>query len=167
MLAIRNIGELVVVPPGPVRGRAMRDVTCMASAALLVEDDGRIAWLGPDSEFAGPAAGEALETVDARDGCVLPGLIDCHTHTVFAGTREGEFAQRLEGRSYAEIAEAGGGIRVTVDAVRSASHDELVALALPRLERMLNNGVTTVEIKSGYGLPLRSRGGCGTTGSWR
>ena len=116
MLAIRNIGELVVVPPGPVCGRAMREVTCMASAALLVDDDGRIAWFGPDAEFAGPTRGEALETVDARGGCVLPGLIDCHTHTVFAGTREGEFAQRLEGRSYAEIAEAGGGIRVTVDA---------------------------------------------------
>jgi imidazolonepropionase len=81
-------------------------------------------------------------------------LIDCHTHAVFAGSREREFVQRIEGRSYAEIAESGGGIRVTVDAVRAASCDELVELALPRLERMLRGGVTTVEVKSGYGLSV-------------
>ncbi|GAF99050.1 unnamed protein product, partial [marine sediment metagenome] len=94
------------------------------------------------------------ELVDAMGGCVVPGLIDCHTHTVFAGTREGEFVQRLEGKSYAEIAEAGGGIKVTVEAVRAADRDRLVELALPRLRRMLANGVTTVEIKSGYGLTV-------------
>jgi imidazolonepropionase len=150
MLAIRNIGELVVVPPGPVGGRLMRNVSTVRFAALLTDGD-RIAWFGPENELTVPSD---CETLDARGGCVLPGLIDCHTHTVFAGTREHEFAQRIEGKSYAEIAESGGGIRVTVEAVRAAGHEQLVELALPRLQRMLRGGVTTVEIKSGYGLTV-------------
>lgn len=147
---IRNIGELVVVPPGPVLGRAMRNVECIPDAALVTEAD-RIAWFGPVSALNAPPN---AEVIDARGGCVMPGLIDCHTHTVFAGTREREFVQRIEGRSYAEVAESGGGIRVTVDAVRRAALAELVELARPRLARMLQNGVTTVEIKSGYGLSV-------------
>lgn len=150
MLAIRNIGELVRVPPGPVPGRSMGRVETIESAAVLIDGE-RIKWLGPGAEVALP---KGCETIDAQGGCVVPGLIDCHTHTVFAGTREKEFVQRIEGRSYAEIAESGGGIRVSVEAVRQASCDELVALALPRLERMLRLGVTTVEIKSGYGLTV-------------
>ena len=150
MLAIRNISELVLVPPGPVAGRAMADVPTVIDAALLIED-GRIAWFGPDADCTPPAG---CDTFDAQGGCVLPGLIDCHTHTVFAGTREDEFARRLAGVSYAQIAEEGGGIRVTVEAVRAATRDELVELALPRLQRMLSYGVTTVEIKSGYGLTV-------------
>ncbi len=148
MLAIRNIGELVVVPPGPVGGHWMGRVKTVPSAAVLIDGD-RIAWCGPETDLNAPAECDLL---DARGGCVVPGLIDCHTHTVFAGTRETEFVQRLEGKSYAQIAESGGGIRVTVDAVRAASREQLVELALPRLKRMLHNGVTTVEIKSGYGL---------------
>ncbi|MCH7592448.1 MAG: imidazolonepropionase [Planctomycetes bacterium] len=150
MLAIRNIGELLVVPKGPVLGRAMGEVPVISGAAMLI-DDGLIAWFGPAADLNAPAG---CETLDAAGGCVVPGLIDCHTHTVFAGTREGEFAQRLEGKSYTEIAESGGGIRVTVEAVRAAGRDELIELALPRLARMLQNGVTTVEIKSGYGLTV-------------
>jgi imidazolonepropionase len=150
MLTIRNIGELVVVPPGPVGGRSMRDVTVVKSAAMLLDGD-RIAWFGPQSDLRGPTGCESL---DAGGGCVLPGLIDCHTHTVFAGTREDEFVQRIQGKSYARIAEAGGGIRVSVEAVRAATRDQLVELALPRLRRMLHKGVTTVEIKSGYGLTI-------------
>jgi len=150
MLAIRNIGELVVVPPGPVGGQSMRNVTGIEAAAVLVDGD-RIAWFGLERELD---ASSGCESIDAHGGCVIPGLIDCHTHTVFAGTREAEFVQRIEGKSYAQIAEAGGGIRVTVDAVRSATCDQLVELALPRLQRMLHNGVTTVEIKSGYGLTV-------------
>jgi imidazolonepropionase len=150
MLVIRNIGELVVVPPGPVGGRSMRQVSCIESAALLIDGD-RIAWFGPQRQLDAPTG---CDSIDAEGGCVIPGLIDCHTHTVFAGTREAEFVQRIEGRSYAEIAEAGGGIKVTVEAVRKASCDELVELALPRLRRMLAGGVTTVEIKSGYGLAV-------------
>lgn len=150
MLVIRNIGELIVVPPGPVPGRAMRMVERIRSAAVLI-DGGRIAWFGPEADLNAPSG---CEFVDACGGCVLPGLIDCHTHTVFAGTREGEFVQRIEGKSYADIAQSGGGIRVTVEAVRRASLEELVETAMPRLARMLHHGVTTVEIKSGYGLTV-------------
>ena len=150
MLAIHNIAELVVVPPGPVPGRSMGDVKVVESAAVLIDDE-RIAWFGPQRELKAPSD---CESIDAQGGCVVPGLVDCHTHTVFAGTREQEFVQRIQGKSYAEIAEAGGGIRVTVEGVRQASHEELIDLARPRLERMLRNGVTTVEIKSGYGLQV-------------
>jgi imidazolonepropionase len=150
MLAIQNIGELVVVPPGPVGGRSMGRVERIESAAVLIERE-RIAWFGLEDKLEKPSGCESL---DARGGCVVPGLIDCHTHTVFAGTREAEFVQRIEGKSYAEIAESGGGIRVSVAAVRAATRDQLVDLALPRLRRMLRNGVTAVEIKSGYGLTV-------------
>lgn len=145
---IRNISELLVVPPGPVNGRMMRAVPILKNAAMLLVGE-KIAWLGPDDQCAVPR-GAAI--VDAAGGCVAPGLVDCHTHTVFAGSREDEFEQRIAGKSYAQIAEEGGGIRVTVDAVRRADEKELIALALPRLGRMLRSGVTTVEIKSGYGL---------------
>lgn len=156
MLIIRNIGELVVVPRGPVSGQNMAIVPRIANAAVVVED-GRIAWFGVETnlrEAGFSSRAPDVQSLDAAGGCVVPGLVDCHTHTVFAGSREGEFVQRIRGSSYAEIARAGGGIRVTVEAVRRASEDELVALALPRLRRMLQNGVTTVEIKSGYGLSL-------------
>ncbi len=148
MQTIRNIGELVVVPPGPIGGRAMGKVERITSAAVVI-DQGRIAWIGSESK---PSTAEEHPPIDARGGCVVPGLVDCHTHTVFAGTREDEFARRIAGKSYADIAREGGGIKATVKAVRAASHAELVELALPRLERMLQNGVTTVEVKSGYGL---------------
>ena len=150
MLTIKNIGELAVFPPGPIGGRAMGRIERITSAAVVVDED-RIAWLGPESELDASIGGDVL---NAEGGCVLPGLIDCHTHTVFAGTREHEFVRRIAGDSYEQIARDGGGIRVTVEAVRSASCDQLVELALPRLARMLRNGVTTVEIKSGYGLTV-------------
>lgn len=147
---IRNIGELVVVPRGPVGGRAMRSVATIPQAAVMIEED-RITWFGPEAALNAPTE---CETIDAEGGCVIPGLVDCHTHTVFAGSRANEFVQRIEGKSYAQIAEEGGGIHVTVEAVRRATLDQLVELALPRLRRMLHHGVTTVEIKSGYGLSV-------------
>ena len=147
---VRNIGELVLVPPGPVKGRSMRGLETIEGAAVVM-DEGAISWFGREADLSAPPG--SVE-IDADGGTVLPGLIDCHTHTVFAGMREEEFVRRIEGASYAEIAETGGGIRVTVDAVRAASCDELVELAMPRLDRMLGNGVTTVEIKSGYGLAV-------------
>jgi imidazolonepropionase len=150
MLAIRNIGELALVGPGPVAGRSMRNLTLLHDAAIMIDHE-RIVWYGDEAAFMAPAD---CEEIDAEGCCVTPGLIDCHTHTVFAGTREDEFVQRLQGRTYEQIAQAGGGIRVTVDAVRRASVEELVELALPRLRHMLANGVTTVEIKSGYGLTV-------------
>jgi imidazolonepropionase len=143
---ITHIGELVAVPPGPVPGPAMDRVPRMPDAAVLIEGD-RIAWVGP-----GNAAPDADETFDAAGGCVVPGLVDCHTHAVFAGTREQEFVKRIRGKTYHQIAEEGGGIRTTVESVRFASEHELIELALPRLRRMLEQGVTTIEIKSGYGL---------------
>ncbi|MHC5110406.1 MAG: imidazolonepropionase [Planctomycetota bacterium] len=148
--SIENIGELVVVPRGPVPGLAMARVKTISNAALIL-DEGRIAWIGLEADLDRTGV---VERIDAGGGCVIPGLIDCHTHTVFAGTREGEFVKRLEGASYAEIAEAGGGIKTTVKSVRDATRGELVDLARPRLQRMLARGVTTVEIKSGYGLTV-------------
>jgi imidazolonepropionase len=147
-LLLRNISELLVVPRGPVAGRSMGRVLVISSAALLIED-GRIAWFGREADYGGPKEGPSY---DAGGGCVVPGLIDCHTHAVFARTREDEFVKRIEGKSYAQIAEEGGGIRVSVESVRAASVEELVDVTLPRLRRMLHNGVTTVEVKSGYGL---------------
>ena len=117
-------------------------------AALLIKGD-RIAWIGPRSD-APPAA----ETHDFEGRLLTPGLIDAHTHLVFGGNRAAEFEQRLTGASYADIARAGGGILSTVTATRAASEDELVALALPRLDAMIRQGATTVEVKSGYGLTI-------------
>lgn len=106
--------------------------------------------------YAGPAgnapSAEGYEVIDCEGRWVLPGLVDCHTHLVYAGSRAHEFELRLKGASYEEIARAGGGIRSTVSAVRSASEAQLVAESLPRLDALIGEGVTTVEIKSGYGL---------------
>jgi len=119
--------------------------------AVLVEG-GVVAGLWPESAFDPWQALGAVEV--GRGGVLTPGLIDCHSHLVYAGDRAGEFEQRLEGASYADIARAGGGILSTVRATRGASEDELLAQALPRLQALLADGVTTVEIKSGYGLTL-------------
>lgn len=119
-----------------------------ADAALLVEDR-NIAWLGPMSECP-PADG--AEVYDCAGKLVTPGLVDCHTHLVYGGDRADEFELRLEGASYAEIAARGGGIVSTVAATRAASVEQLFEQALPRLRQLLREGVTTVEIKSGYGL---------------
>lgn len=113
--------------------------------------DGRIIYLGPRQ--TAPAVEPAIE---AGGALLTPGLIDCHTHLVFAGNRAGEFAQRLEGVSYAEIAAAGGGIAASVRATREADADALLAASLPRALALRADGVTTVEIKSGYGLTLDS-----------
>jgi imidazolonepropionase len=121
--------------------------------AALVTRAERIEWIGPRAELP---AGDYAETIDLGGAWLTPGLIDCHTHLVFGGDRSGEFEQRLEGVSYAEIAKAGGGIASTVRATRAASEDELFASAQQRLHSLLHDGVTTVEIKSGYGLDLAS-----------
>lgn len=119
--------------------------------AALAITDGRIAFVGPRSSLP---AGEAKEVHDLGGACVTPGLIDCHTHLVFAGDRADEFEQRLNGTSYQEIQRAGGGIRSTVRRTRQANEDELYAAAAIRARRLLAEGVTVVEIKSGYGLDL-------------
>ncbi|MCG3137301.1 MAG: Imidazolonepropionase [Phycisphaerae bacterium] len=164
---IRNIGALYVVPPGPVAGPQMADAVNIISHAAVVIENEYIAWIGHETDLStdihplADARGSDRRTtnnqrpttvIDAAGQAVIPALIDCHTHTVFAGTREAEFALRCGGKSYEEIARAGGGIRSTMQAVRSATPEQLVELARPRLQRMLQNGVTCVEIKSGYGL---------------
>lgn len=119
--------------------------------AALVED-GRITWVGPDADRPVTTA----ETHDLGGRLVTPGLIDCHTHIVFAGDRAREFELRLQGASYEEVARAGGGIVSTVRATRAASEDELVAAALVRVDLLLAQGATTIEVKSGYGLDLET-----------
>jgi imidazolonepropionase len=119
--------------------------------AAIVTRAGLIEWIGPRAELA-PV--DADRTVDLGGAWVTPGLIDCHTHAVFGGNRSGEFEQRLQGVSYAEIAAQGGGIASTVRATRAASEDELFASARQRVQALMRDGVTTIEVKSGYGLDL-------------
>ena len=121
--------------------------------AAIITRDGLIEWIGPRSELPAMAA---ERTVDLGGAWVTPGFIDCHTHLVFGGDRSGEFEQRLNGVSYAEIAAAGGGIASTVRATREASEDELLASAIKRARPLLADGVTVLEVKSGYGLDLDS-----------
>lgn len=111
--------------------------------------NGRIIHVGGEAE-----APDAIESIDCEGRWITPGLIDCHTHLVHAGDRAREFELRLQGASYEEIARAGGGIVSTMSAVRAASESDLVAASLPRLDALIGEGVTTVEIKSGYGLTL-------------
>jgi imidazolonepropionase len=120
-----------------------------APFAALAFRGGRIAWMGRGAE-----APAAARRVDGGGRWATPGLVDCHTHLVYAGNRAREFEMRLAGTSYEEIARAGGGIASTVRATRAASEDQLAALALPRLQRLAAEGVTVVEVKSGYGLDL-------------
>jgi len=118
---------------------------------VIAARDGRIVHVGPARDAP---VFEATHQIDCQGRWITPGLIDCHTHLVYAGNRAGEFEQRLDGVSYADIAKAGGGIVSTVRATRQADEAALTAASLPRLDAMLAEGVTTVEIKSGYGLSL-------------
>lgn len=120
--------------------------------AVVCIDAGTISYVGPMNDA--PASPADAEIIDAEGKLLTPGLIDCHTHLVWAGSRADEFAQRLHGVSYADIAAKGGGIAATVRATRAASEDELVQVSTPRLTALMREGVTTVEIKSGYGLSL-------------
>jgi imidazolonepropionase len=117
---------------------------------VIASRDGRIAFVGRASDA--PRVVDSVEIIDCGGRWVTPGLIDCHTHLVYAGERADEFERRLNGESYESIAQTGGGILSTVRATREASEEELVAQSLPRLDALLAEGVTTVEIKSGYGL---------------
>ena len=122
-------------------------------ASIAIEGD-RIVWVGADAEL--PASYGNTPSRDLEGRLVTPGLIDCHTHIVYGGDRAREFEMRLEGASYEEIARAGGGILSSVRNTREASEDELLATALPRVDTLLSEGVTTLEIKSGYGLDIAS-----------
>jgi imidazolonepropionase len=122
-------------------------------AAIAIKD-GRIAWLGPQATL--PQGAQAVTVHDGGGSWLTPGLIDCHTHIVHAGNRSDEFEARLNGATYEDIARAGGGIMSTVRATRAVSEDELLRESLPRVRSLLAEGVTTIEIKSGYGLTLES-----------
>jgi imidazolonepropionase len=125
----------------------------------IVTEDARITWVGPDSAL--PAMGHAGATeIDLGGALLTPGLVDAHTHLVYAGHRAHEFELRLQGASYEDIAQAGGGIRSTVAATRAAGEDALFALAARRLRALRDGGVTTVEIKSGYGLSFEDEAKC-------
>lgn len=128
----------------------------LEGGGLGIVEDGAVACEGGITTYAGPRTGapNAAETIDCEGRWISPGLIDCHTHLVYAGNRAREFELRLEGASYEEIARAGGGIVSTMKATRAASEDDLIAASLPRLDALIAEGVTTVEIKSGYGLSL-------------
>jgi imidazolonepropionase len=147
-LVVRNAAE-VVTCDGPLEARAEETLGRIPRGAVGVTN-GRVSFVGPEADLR--PIGPKTTVLDAQGGFVGPGLVDCHTHVVFAGDRSDEFEQRCQGKTYLEIAAAGGGIARTVSATRKASLDDLVSLARPRLERLLRQGVTTVEIKSGYGL---------------
>ncbi|WP_322418754.1 imidazolonepropionase [Mesorhizobium huakuii] len=115
--------------------------------------DGLIVYAGAEADMPA-SAGQGAETVDCEGRWITPGLIDCHTHLVYAGNRANEFEMRLAGATYEEVARAGGGIVSSVKSLRAANEDELVTQTLPRLDALMAEGVTTVEIKSGYGLDL-------------
>ena len=121
-------------------------------SACVVVQQGQMAWVGPEAQLSG--AYQALPRHDARGALATPGLVDCHTHLVYGGQRANEFAMRLAGATYEEVAKAGGGIVSSVKATRAASEDELFAQAVPRLQALLAEGVCAIEIKSGYGLAL-------------
>ena len=122
--------------------------------AGIAWQDGRITWLGPEDQLPEPCQHLRASALDARGALVTPGLIDAHTHLVFAGNRANEFEQRLEGASYQAISQAGGGIMGTVRATRAADEEDLLTAALPRARALVTDGVTTLEIKSGYALTL-------------
>ena len=154
MLVVHNAAQLVCISQSGERrknGAAMRTPVIFQNASLLALGN-RITWIGPADEL--PTLPLDAEVIDAAGKVVMPGFVDSHTHLIFAGTRENEFEQRLQGATYQQIAAKGGGINSTVKRVREASRDQLKALARPRLRRLCAAGVTTVEVKSGYGLSL-------------
>ncbi len=135
-------------------GSATRPGADVVDEAVIAIDGGKIAWAGAARDLPGPLRDRAAREgrADLGGRLVTPGLIDCHTHIVHGGHRAAEFEMRLEGASYAEIARSGGGIVSTVAATRVASEAALLASALPRVDALIAEGVTTIEVKSGYGL---------------
>ena len=126
----------------------------IVESGVIASRDGRIAFAGPMQDL--PTGWDAAERIECEGRWITPGLVDCHTHLVYGGDRAHEFELRLKGASYEEIARVGGGIVSTVKATRAASEDGLVASALTRLDHLIGEGCTTIEIKSGYGLDLET-----------
>ena len=146
-LLIRGIAQLVTAEgPGPRHGAAMRQLKVVEQAALAIAD-GTILWVGPEADWDG----EAAATVDAQHRAVVPGLVDPHTHAVWAGDRLADFEARISGVPYERILASGGGIWSTIRATAATSPDDLLALAKPRIDSLLRSGATVIEVKSGYG----------------
>ncbi len=145
--ALRRAGQLVTMSPRP------DDPLGMIRDGAVAAFSGRVVWVGPDRDLERSVHLDG-DLVDGAGQCVLPGLVDAHTHPVFAGSRADEFAERLSGVSYATQQRSQGGIRQTVAATRAADEEELVALAAARATRFLRHGTTTIEAKTGYGLDL-------------
>ncbi len=147
-LIVTGLGELVTCEPSLGEG-----TLGVIRGAALAGAGGRLVWVGPESRLGAEViAAPGARRIDGGGRVGLPGFVDSHTHLIFAGSREQEYALRARGATYQEIAAAGGGILSTVKATRAASMNELVTLALPRLHMLLAHGTTTVEVKSGYGL---------------
>ena len=150
-LLIKNAQELLTLFPSSEGESGLG----MIKNGTVAIKEGKIFWIGKTEECPKEISlGRGGHEIDATGKVVMPGLIDAHTHLIFAGSRENEFEQRIQGLSYLDIAERGGGILSTVEATRKASFDELFSLGKERLDRMLYKGVTTIEAKSGYGLSL-------------
>ncbi|MDD2597360.1 MAG: imidazolonepropionase, partial [Candidatus Cloacimonetes bacterium] len=154
-LIIYNAREIATLKSDgrPKTGSAMNDAGIIKDGALAIKD-GLIVALGSSSEIR--KTFQAGREIDASEKLITPGFVDSHTHPVFVHTREDEFAMRLAGKSYVEIALAGGGIRSSIASTRDASEDELFALAQKRISKMITLGTTTLEAKSGYGLSTES-----------
>lgn len=156
-LLIKNIRSLVQVEEElrlKVAGKDMKNLSCIDNAWLAIEDD-KIAAFGSMSGFPGISDWSGLEVIDAAGKLVLPCWCDSHTHIVYAGSREGEFVDRINGLSYEDIARRGGGILNSSKKLQAVSEDELAEQALKRLEEIKMMGTGAVEIKSGYGLTLK------------
>jgi imidazolonepropionase len=139
-------------PWGALPGAAPDGADGALPLGAVAVEGGKIAWLGPEAAL--PAGAAARLELDGEGRLLTPGLVDCHTHLVHAGTRSAEWGERLAGATYEELAARGGGILATVRATRAAGFDGLLAASRPRLAALLADGVTTVEVKSGYGLDL-------------
>ncbi|HEX9739316.1 MAG TPA: imidazolonepropionase, partial [Ignavibacteriaceae bacterium] len=133
------------------RGNELNEINAIDNHSIIIED-GIIKDILPDSSLKNNSA----RLINVKDKIILPGLIDCHTHTAFAGSRSDEFRRRLAGESYEEIAKKGGGINTTVQAVRNAAVEELINLLTKRVQYFISQGITSLEIKSGYGLDFEN-----------
>lgn len=153
-LIVTGIGELATARGSePKGGAALGDIRKSHGQAIYCEGD-RIAAIGDEAYILAEYGSLDADRLEAGGGLVIPGLVDSHTHPVFLGTREGEFEQRVAGASYVDIARAGGGIRSSLAGVRGATGGELLAALIPRLDRFLSLGTTTIEAKTGYGLTV-------------
>ncbi len=156
-LAILNISQLLTLSsstPGPRAGKSQSDLGIIENGAVLISDE-KILEVGRTQTIKKKIP-RKTKLIDAKNKVVTPGLVDCHTHLVFAGSRADEFELRIQGKTYQEISSLGGGINSTVKKTREASSEELLDSGRERLNRMLSFGTTTVEVKSGYGLSTES-----------